>query len=45
MGCKDQRRCRNAACSYNRRGRCTFLPNSKFFKCKQAGDEIVDIGI
>ena len=43
MGRKDQKRCRNTACDHYERGRCTILPNSKYFNCKQAGDEIVDI--
>ena len=37
------KRCRNASCGFNRGGKCHVLPNSKNFRCKQCGDEIVDI--
>ncbi len=37
------KRCRNGKCSFNHLGHCKVIPNSKYFHCKQSGDEIVDI--
>lgn len=39
-----RKRCTNSVCSFCRDGRCNILPNSKYFKCKQCGDDdIIDI--
>ena len=40
-----KKRCRNTACSWNKRGYCDLLPGSAAFTCKQANREVVDIGI